>query len=287
VGVGNELLVASKLLGVRCVIHQRGIGPITRWSGWLARRADHVISVSEAARQNLIAQGLAPERCTAIHNGINMKELRAKIRRTASEVRTDLGIAEGKTIVGLAGMIRPWKGQIVLVRAMARLHERYPHVHALILGGIADNDPTDLAYLREIRIYIAEHHLDDCVTILDYQPNAPEFIQVFAVMVHTAIDPEPFSRVVIEGMALGCAIVASNNGGTPEAIHDGVTGLLVPAGDPDALAEKIAWLLEQPELRGNLGRAARQRVEERFLIEKHVSLTEDVYRQIAGKGPTH
>ena len=93
VSVGNELLVASKLLGIRCVIHQRGIAPITPWSGWLARRADHVICVSEAARQNLISQGLEPERCTAIHNGINMAELLGKIKRTSRQVRQSLGIA--------------------------------------------------------------------------------------------------------------------------------------------------------------------------------------------------
>jgi glycosyltransferase involved in cell wall biosynthesis len=283
VSVGNEWLVASRLLGIRCVIHQRGIAPITPWSAWLARRADHVISVSEAARQNLIGQGLSPERCTAIHNGINMKELLDKVQRTPRQVRDGLGIGTDKVIVGLAGMIRPWKGQMVLVQAMAELHGRYPQILALIMGGVSDTEPADRIYLSQLRDYIDAHDLRSCVTILDYQANAPEFLQTFDVMVHTAVDPEPFSRVVIEGMALGRPIVASATGGTPEAIDDGVCGLLVAGGDPHALADRIARLVDDPALRATLGRAAREKVERRFLIQGHVSRTEDVYRRLAGR----
>jgi glycosyltransferase involved in cell wall biosynthesis len=101
-------------------------------------------------------------------------------------------------------------------------------------------------------------------------------------MVHTAVDPEPFSRVVIEGMALGRPIVASATGGTPEAIEDGECGLLVPAGDPAALAGGIARLVDHPELRAAFGAAATQKVQRRFLIETHISRTEDVYRDFVG-----
>jgi glycosyltransferase involved in cell wall biosynthesis len=241
-----------------------------------------VISVSEAARQNLVSYGFAPDRCTAIHNGINMGELLDKIKRTSRQVRQSLGIGDDQVIVGLAGMIRPWKGQMVLVQAMAELHRRYPQVVALIMGGVSDKAPADRIYLNQLREYIDAHDLKSCVTILDYQANAPEFLQTFDVMVHTAVDPEPFSRVVIEGMALGRPIVASATGGTPEAIDDGECGFLVPAGDPHALADRIARLVEDPALRATLGRAAREKVERRFLIQDHVSRTEAVYRQIAG-----
>jgi glycosyltransferase involved in cell wall biosynthesis len=281
VTVGTELLVASKLLGIPCVIHQRGITHVPRWCAWLTRHADHVICVSDAARDNLVAHGLLPERVTAVHSGINPEELRRKIRRTPRQVRASLGIPDSALVVGLAGMIRLWKGQMVLVKAMAGLHRQHPHVHALIMGGVSDNDPSDRAYLEEIRAYMATHDLDKCITLLDYQPNAPEFLQIFDVMVHTAIDPEPFSRVVIEGMALGRPIVASATGGTPEAVEDGITGFLVPAGDADALADRIALLIQQPELRATLGSAALARVETRFHIDRHVGRTQDIYAALS------
>lgn len=280
VRVGNEMLVASKLLGIRCIIHQRGITPLTPWSSWLARRADHVICVSEAARQNLIAQGLRADRCTAIHNGINPEELRAKIRRSPEQVRASLGITPGTLVVGLAGMIRVWKGQMVLVKAMELLHKRHPDVRALIMGAIGDTNEQDRAYAQELRTYIAEHDLGGCITMLDYQPNAPEYLQIFDVMVHTAIDPEPFSRVVIEGMALGRPIVASDTGGTPEAIDDGVSGFLVPANDPAALADRVSRLVDDAALRDRIGKAAREKAEDRFHIHNHVSRTEQIYRRI-------
>lgn len=282
VGVGNELLVASLLLGIPCVIHQRGITAITPWAARLARHAAHVICVSEAARQNLVDNGLDPARCTAIHNGINMTELKNKIGRSVAEVRAGLGIPPGRLIVGLAGMIRPWKGQMVLVQAMEQLRGRYPHALALIMGGVSDADPADVMYFNEVSQYIVVHHLEPQIRMLEYQANAPEYLQIFDIMVHTAIDPEPFSRVVIEGMALGRPIVASANGGTPEAIDDGECGLLVTGGDPTALAAGIARLIDDPDLRARLGAAAVRKVERRFLIQSHVSRTEGVYRDILG-----
>lgn len=283
VRVGVEFLLAAKLLGLKCVIHQRGITPVPKLSAWIARRADHVICVSDAAKDNLVAHGLAAERCTAIHNGINMEALRKQIRRSPAEVRASLGIPSDTLIVGLASMIRPWKGQMVLVRAMEQLKDRYPTALGLIIGGVADNDRRDREYYDLICSYIRERGLERSVRLMDYQPNAPEFLQIFDVMVHTAIDPEPFSRVVIEGMALERPIVASATGGTPEAITDGVSGLLVPADDPAALAQGIATLLDRPDLRAAYGRAAREKVEQKFLIQNHIARTEAVYEALVGR----
>ena len=280
VRVGNELLVASKMMGVRSIIHQRGITPLTTWSTWLAKHADHVICVSEAARQNLIQSGLLADRCTAIHNGINPEELRGKIRRSVEEVRASLRIPSGTIIIGLAGMIRRWKGQMVLVKAMELLRGRHPNVRVVIMGGISITDPADRAYAEELRTYIAEHDLGSCIMMLDYQANAPEFLQTFDVMVHTAIEPEPFSRVVIEGMTLARPIVASATGGTPEAIEDGVSGFLVPANDPQALADRIERMVVDPALRDRLGSAAKAKAEAHFHIRTHVSRTEEIYRRI-------
>lgn len=282
VTVGAEFLIAAKLLGRRCVIHQRGITPVPKWCAWLARQADHVICVSEAARENLIAHGLRPDRCTAIHNGMDPDRLRRQIRRSVAEVRRELGIPAGCLVVGLAGMIKEWKGQMVLVEAMDRLHERHPDLRAVIMGGVSDRDPADQAYLQQIRDVIATRALGGCIILTGYRPNAPEYLQIFDIMVHTAIEPEPFSRVVIEGMALARPIVASATGGTPEAIQDGVSGLLVPANDPAALAERIEQLLHRPDLRDALGRAAYARVEDRFHIRSHVTRTQDIYRQLVG-----
>jgi glycosyltransferase involved in cell wall biosynthesis len=277
VGVGAEFLVAAKLLGLKCVIHQRGIGPLPKRGLQLARRVDHIICVSDAARQNLIEHGLDRERCSAVHNGISLADVEGQIRRDRMAVKSALGLAPETLVIGLAGMIRRWKGQMVLVRAVERLQPSQTSVKVLIMGGVSDRYPRDRAYLDEVCAFIREHDLEDRIMILDHQPNAMEFLQVFDIMVHAAIDPEPFSRAVIEGMALGLPIVASSTGGTPEAIQDGVSGFLVPPDDPDALAERIDLLLRRPDLREAFGRAARETVQRKFLIEQHVSRTQDIY----------
>jgi glycosyltransferase involved in cell wall biosynthesis len=280
VQVGAEWVVAAKLVGVKVMFHQRGIDPVSKWNTWLARRVDHVICVSEAARAHLIANGLSPLRCTAVHNGINQEALQRQLQRSPAEVRATLGIAPDTLIIGLAGMIRRWKGQLVLVRAMAKLRAAHPNVRAIIMGGTSDRNTEDQAYLAEVKALIRASSLQDQILMLDYQPNAPEFLQIFDIMVHTAIEPEPFSRVVIEGMALERPIVASANGGTPEAIEDGVSGLLVPPDDADALAEKIDLLIRRPELRAALGREAKLKVERQFLISVHVERTRAIYEQV-------
>lgn len=285
VGVGLEFLLAAKLLGLKCVVHQRGIHRVPSWCSWLARRADHVICVSEAARQNLIDHGLALEQCTTIHNGIDFDALFRQIRRDPTAVREALGLTPQTAVVGLAGMIRPWKGQFVLVKAIDRLTRAHPTMKVIIMGGVSDQDPRDAAYLDEIRAFIRERGLDNSIIILGHQPNALEFLQIFDIMVHAAIDPEPFSRVVIEGMALGRAIVASSTGGTPEAIQDGVSGFLVPPDDPDSLADRIDLLLRRPDLREAFGGAARETVVRKFLIQHHVARTQAIYDSLIGASP--
>lgn len=277
VTVGAELLVAAKLLRRKLVIHQRGIGPVPRWNARLAGWADHIICVSDSARDNLVAHGIERSKCTTVHNGIDPEEFLSTIRRSPAEVRASLGIGLDCPVVGMAGMIREWKGQMVFLEAILRIHARQPGLRCLIMGGVADRDDKDRAYLETLRGFIARHRLGDTVQILDYQPKVAEFLQIFDVMIHAAVDPEPFSRVVIEGMALGRALVATNTGGTPEAIEDGVSGILVPPNDPVAMAAGIERLLEQPAERRRLGLAAQEKIRREFLIQGNVEATERVY----------
>jgi glycosyltransferase involved in cell wall biosynthesis len=279
---GTELLLASRLLGIRTIAHQRGIGPLPPSFPRVRRLIDHVISVSEAARNNLVEQGLDPRRCTTIHNGIDPHEFRATITRDRSTVRRSLGIPDDALLVGNSGMLKAWKGQHVLVEAVARLSHAYPDLHCLIVGGVSDQHDGDAAYARRIEQIVVDHDLTGRVQILGYQPNVAQFVQAFDIMVHTSVEPEPFSRSVLEGMSLGRALIGTRTGGTPEAIEHGVTGLLVPPGDVDALAAAIARLIATPDLRERLGSQAHQRIRERFSIRTNASRTVDIYDAVCG-----
>lgn len=275
-----ELLLASKLLGVKTVVHQRGIGKLPGTVRWLAKLVDHVACVSDAARLNLIQQGIPAEKCTTIHNGIAPEEFLAGITRSPEQVREALGIPADCLIIGIAGMIRGWKGQLVLVKAMVEVRDKHPKAHCLIIGGVSDQHEGDRAYRDEILDFIRAHHLEPQVTLIDYQSRIAEYIQIFDIMVHTAIDPEPFSRSVLEGMTLGRPMIATRTGGTPEAIEDGVSGILIPPNDPTTLASQLNELLSDAARRARLGAQAKERIRKHFMIELNVEATERVYRAI-------
>jgi glycosyltransferase involved in cell wall biosynthesis len=277
---GTELLAAARLLGVRTIVHQRGIQPLPSSFAVVRRLIDHVISVSNAARDHLIAGGLAADRCTTVHNGIDPEEFRGSVTRDAAAVKVSQGIPADAIVIGNSGMIKAWKGQLVLVQAMARLRSVHPGVHCLIVGGTSDSHEGDVAYLNQIRACVDEHQLQDRVHFAGYQKNVADFLQVFDVMVHTSIDPEPFSRSVLEGMTMGRAMVATRTGGTPEAIEDGVTGLLVEPNDPEELAQKLDLLLRNPGQRAEFGRRARLRIDERFSIQRNVEATQRIYGRV-------
>jgi len=280
VATSSELLTASRLLGIPTIAHQRGIGPIP---SQITRRIDSiaaVICVSDAARDNLVRQGVPPERCRTVHNGIDPEEFPASIARDAAAVRAELGVPGDALVVGNSGMIRGWKGQLTLVQAMARLRAVHPDVFCLLVGGVSDRYPEDVRYAEEIRALIDENGMANRILLTGYQSRVAEFVQTFDVMVHTAVDPEPFSRSVLEGMALGRPIVATRTGGTPEAIEHGVCGLLVPPRDAAAMADAIDSLLKSPALRQRLGAEAKRRVRERFSISANVDATERIYREL-------
>ena len=106
-------------------------------------------------------------------------------------------------------------------------------------------------------------------------------------MVHTPVEPEPFSQSVLEGMSLGHALIGTGTGGTPEAIEHGVTGLLVTPGDVDPLATTIARLVASPDLCGHLGSQAHQRVRERSSIRANASRTQDIHDGVCGTRGRH
>jgi len=98
--------------------------------------------------------------------------------------------------------------------------------------------------------------------------------------VHSSISPEPFARVIIEGMAMGKPVVAMNEGGVPEVIEDGVSGISIPPKNSSLMAQTIVGLLNDKEKAKKFGLIARKRTEEKFSIEKNVRKTEEVYLQI-------
>jgi len=172
-----------------------------------------------------------------------------------------LALPEGVPVVGLVGRLEPWKGQDRLLQAHALLREEGRRLYTVIVGG----DAYDLSpeYARSIPALVRRLGLDGEVTLTGQVPDAGPYIERMDVLVN-ASEGEPFGIVLIEGMARGVAVVAVDAGGPAELIEDGRTGVLARSGEPRALADALAPLLDSPARRRELGAAGRERFAREF-----------------------
>ena len=179
--------------------------------------------------------------------------------------------------IGLVGRLSPWKGQHIFLEAAALVHKQFPEVRFQIIGSAMFGED---AYEAEVRQLCDMLGLSECVEFMGFRKDVPALIAQLDVLVHASTIGEPFGQVVVEGMVAGKPVVATNGGGVPEIVQDGVTGWLVPMGESVPMAEAIARLLSDPESAAAMGAAGRQRVLEHFTIELTARRVQEVYDQM-------
>jgi glycosyltransferase involved in cell wall biosynthesis len=158
--------------------------------------------------------------------------------------------------VGMVGRLAPWKGQDVFLAAFARSFTAGGPERAVLVGAALFGEED---YEAGLRRQAAELGIADRLEMTGFRDDVAAELAGLDVLVHASVIPEPFGQAVVEGMAAGLPVVATEGGGPAEVITDGVDGLLVPAGDTGALAEVLRRLSGDPELRASLGTAAKQR----------------------------
>jgi glycosyltransferase involved in cell wall biosynthesis len=275
----NHAWAMAALMARRpCITHERGINPeYSRRSLWLGRRMDAVICISAAVHDNFAARGVSGLPLTTIHNGLDPHAMR--VTRIREAICRELGIEPGRRIVGILGNIKYWKGQEVVVRAMHRVHQHFPDVVCLLVG---DSSVFDSEYRRQVDAAIAQLSLKDTVLITGYRVNVADYVAAMEVLIHASIEPEPFGRVLLEGMALKKPLVASRDGGVMEIVQDGVTGLLFTPGDSEDLARRLSELLNDSPRAAAMGEAGLRRLVERFGARRNAVLTQQLYARVLG-----
>lgn len=240
VGMLTSLLIRKPVVWhLHDILSSEHFAPLQRRGVvWLANRAArHVIAISEVTRQSFIDCGGDPQRAVVVPNGIDMTRFIGIDELDVPTMRADAGLA-GRTLVGLFGRITPWKGQHVLITALAEL----PDVHALIVGdalfGEEDYKESLLRQAEELGVAARVHWLG-------YRLDVPQLMRMVDVVLHTSTSPEPFGRVIIEGVLAGRPVVASNHGASRELLGDD-SGWLVAPDDPAALARAIRRVLSSP-----------------------------------------
>jgi glycosyltransferase involved in cell wall biosynthesis len=224
-------------------------------ANWCAAR---VVANSQATADAFVSAGGKASLVTVVHNGIDAAPFDALPADARALVRAELGIPGDAFLVGCFSRLHPWKGQAVLLDAVARM----PAVHALLVGGALFSG--EAPYEAELRARAAEPALAGRVHVLGARDDVPRLLAACDVVVHPSVLAEPFGRVLVEAMLARRPVVATRGGGVPEVVTDGETGVLVPPGDAGALGEVLDALRRDPAWGAALARHGNERARRRF-----------------------
>lgn len=231
---------------------------------WLANWfAVRVIANSQASARALIAQGGRGDKVRVVYNGIDGAPFKAISDAEAADARQELGLV-GQPLVGVFGRLAEWKGQHIAIEALSNL----PGVHLLLVGDALFGEQ---AYAERLTAQVAQMGLSDRVHFLGFRSDIPRLMRAVDIVLHTSTDPEPFGRVIVEGMLANRPVIATRAGGVEEIIDHDRTGLLTEPGNPTELAEAIRGLLADPNRSAALARTGRDDAERRFTVEANVA----------------
>jgi glycosyltransferase involved in cell wall biosynthesis len=268
----RSCVIATALRRVPQICHIHNLRKLSPEVRFAARFVDRFVYMSKAIERVYVECGIAPERGTVIYDGIDAPPA----VDDGQSLRAELGISASDFVVANVGRIDTWKGHDIFVRAVASLVPRIPRIKAVIAGEVSDTARRagfDVALVRLVEeLGIGAH-----VVFAGFRDDVPRLMAAADVIVHSATEPEPFGRVIAEGMIAGRPVIATNAGGVPEIIDDRVSGLLVPCGDVAALAEAMAYLHDHPAEAKLLADEGRKRAMERFAPARFASEMMAVY----------
>lgn len=273
---------AARMTGRSHVWHVREIvwqnAPLRRLERALALQfSARVIVTSDAVGRLFARDGVLPSHVVKIPNGVET----ARFAPGHSDVvRRDFGIPPGVPLVGAAARMDVWKGLEDFIDAAARVHRARPDVRFILAGGpIEGLEPYETA----LRARARASGLDGVLHFAGwrYGPDTmPAFYQALDMFVLPSREAEPFGLVVLEAMASGRPVIATAHGGPLEIVADGETGLLIEPRNPDALANAIVNLADDPARAAAMGRAGRDRAVSRYGIDRTLQQLQLLYGQV-------
>jgi glycosyltransferase involved in cell wall biosynthesis len=269
----------GKLTGAKSIVHVH-----VKWSDaysraalWGVQKADAVFGISDYVSKTVVEMGRPPSEVHTVLNAID-PALWDPATDGAS-LRRELGVPEGVPLLAAVARLFSWKGHRELLRAFAQVKPQHPEARLLIVGRDA-SWPRD-SFTHELMALAASLGVLPHVLFTGPRSDVPRVMAACDVFVLPSFE-EPFGLVFLEAMAMGRPVVAIDNGGTPEVVEHGRSGLLSPPWDVPALAENIAKLLGDPPLRARLGEHGRKRVVDYFNTRRMADDTAKAYTAVLG-----
>lgn len=237
----------------------------------LTRLADRVTAVAEPVRNFLEGTaGLPASKLITIRNGVEIHRYEAAIPYD----REKWDLQNSDVVIGCVARLSPEKGHMVLLRAFQKVISRHPFARLVIVG-----DGEERERLQHLVATLSIGHF---VRFLGLRADVPEVLGACDLFTLPSIQ-EGFPMVILEALAAGKAVIASEVGAIPDVIRHGDTGLLVPPGDADALADALCLLIEDQKARRRLGQSGHKLVREVYDFERTVGQYDDLYQNVLGK----
>jgi len=265
-GRGTKVRIVSK----RALCRFKAGHPVfSRFEDLANLAADAVMVNSRAVAEDVRkTERFAAGKMFLVYNGVDVRSIPGGKRPPPA----DLGIPPGAPLVTYVANIREDKGHLCLVEAARIVAQEHPAVRFLFVG-------REDAEAAPVRRRIRELGLDRVVVLAGSRTDVAAILEASFLVAHPG-EQEGLSNAVLEAMAAGVLVAASDAGGNPEAVEDGATGILFPPGDSRALASAVLGLLREPARAAEMGRAARERARERFGLEGMVSAVEETYMEL-------
>jgi glycosyltransferase involved in cell wall biosynthesis len=238
----------------------------------LCQAASLVIANSTATARHLPHAG----KLQVVLNGIEVEKFNPS-PGAAREFRHRFNIPQNSQLVGMAGRMRPWKGQERFLHMAQQVLTVAPDTHFVLVGGDPFN--MDSHYERDLIRLARNLSIGDRVTFTGHLEDVRPALAAMHIFVHPG-DPEPFGLVNLEAMASGKPVVAFDHGALPEIVLQGETGVLVPPEDPAHLAHAVIGLLKDPHRRSEMGQRGRQRACSHFRIQDTAARIAQLYERL-------
>ena len=233
----------------------------SRLNRWLlvtaANFATGIVANSEATAAAYRRAGGRNRNLVVIPNGF-----RPELFREDEPALRPAIASRDKSAVGMFGRITRWKGQDVLIRALAQL----PDVRVVFVGAALFTD-EDRKYQQELVVLAEELGVSDRVQFAGFQRNVLPYLKAVDLVVHCSISPEPFGRVIVEALLAGKPVIATRGGAPAEIIEDGVTGVLVKPNEPAELATAIEGLLADPVRASQMAAKGQETASRRYALD--------------------
>jgi glycosyltransferase involved in cell wall biosynthesis len=238
------------------------------------RRLSGVVVLTEVGKRYFAAcTSVPPEKITVIPNWFDVRAYELPIGERDA-VRNELGLSAGDLAVGCTSRIDVKKGQFELIEAFRHLLRHFSNGRLLIVG-----EPTlfeGRQYMDFLRRKVSEHGLDSRVTFLGFRQDIPRVLRALDVFVMPSYE-ETFGNCLVEAMLSGLPCVTTDAGGAPELVEGGKVGLLAEPKSVESLSRALQMLLENPDLRRDLGAKARESARRRFNPEVVIEKIENLY----------